>query len=218
MKITVRHANVACVLAIAAIGAGCQKEPATVAPATTTQAVTLSPEESFKEVVESFRRGMEEIKIGFAVPDSSGGLSTMTGSNDVSSELIPPGKEGEPYRGIIKVVSQARYSVQRSGEEPLEAEQQETDQAIDNGLAATGDESATEVFDPALVSPGSTNSNPAAAKPGKGQPTIASREKDLERMYELVYENGRWKLTTKLDPKTEKSIQHAFDRALDSQS
>jgi hypothetical protein len=32
-----------------------------------------------------------------------------------------------------------------------------------------------------------------------------------------VYENGRWVLATKLDPKNEKSIQFAFDQALSSQ-
>jgi hypothetical protein len=38
------------------------------------------------------------------------------------------------------------------------------------------------------------------------------------RKYELVYEGGRWALVTPLDPKTEQSIQHAFDVALRTQS
>jgi hypothetical protein len=216
MKFIVRHASVACALAIAAISVGCQKETRTVAPATTTQAVSSGPEASFEAIVESFRRGMEEIPIGFSVPDPSGGVSRMSGRNEVSAELIPP-KDGEPYRGIIRVVSQARYSVERAPQEPSESDEQ-TDQAVENGLEETDEESDTEVFDPALVTPGGTSGKTTTAKPGKGADLYVSEENKSERTYDLVYESGRWKLTTKLDPKTEKSIQHAFDRALKSQS
>jgi hypothetical protein len=207
----------ACFVAMAALGGGCQREtPSVPQPAITAQPASSGPEQSFQTIVESFRRGVEEIPIGFIVPDSSGGRSTMIGRNEVSSELLPPAQDGDPYKGIIKVRSQARYSVQRNTEERSENEQQ-ADQDEEDG-ALTDDESETQVFDPVLVSPSGNSRDASAAKPGKGDVMYASEENVSERTYELVFENGRWRLITTLDPKTERSIQHAFDRALESQS
>ena len=71
------------------------------------------PEESFELILETFRRGVEGVKIGF-VAQREGGHSMMSGDNKVSHELIPPKKEGEPYKAIITVQSQSSYSLQRT--------------------------------------------------------------------------------------------------------
>jgi hypothetical protein len=196
---------------VACIGAGCQKTTDAVPqPATTTSPASLSPEESFAQVVETFRRGMEEIPIHFVAPDAAGGHSMMTGRIEVSHELIKPANETEKLKGIITVTSQMRYSLKRSNETPVAGDSENGDLS-----RVLDDESDIQVFDPALVDAQDTNRT--TSKPGKPEVTIASEENKSKRQYELVYEDGRWVLTTKLDPETEKSVQNAFEHALSSQ-
>jgi hypothetical protein len=76
-----------------------------------------------------------------------------------------------------------------------------------------------QILDPAVASVPSGSERPATSgKAGTSAPKVASTKNEFERVYDLVYENGRWKLITELDPNTEESIQIAFDRALASQS
>jgi hypothetical protein len=214
-----RHAFVAATLTVAA-AVGCQKpannSATAVAPANTAQP---TPEESFATIVETFRRGVEDVPIGFIAKDGSGSQTMMTGRNEVTHELFPPTKEGDPFKAVIKVKSESRYSLQRSTEEP----------SVENSKQATGDSSAdsladdsdVQIFDPAVASaPGANGADRrTTAKADKKAVAIAPPVENIhERPYELVYENGRWKLVTELDPKTEGSIQLAFDRALESQS
>ena len=87
--------------------------------------------------------------------------------------------------------------------------------------AQSRDGSGAEIFDPALVGTPEAEEQPSQpATPGSDNSdvTVTRKADRQERKYELVYENGRWVLTTKLDPNTEQSIQYAFDRALESQS
>jgi hypothetical protein len=199
-------------LLVTAVSVGCQDKAATVAqPTTKTAPVSVTPEESFEAVVASFREGIEDVEIGFFVPDSSGGHSRMTGTNEVSHQLIKPEQEGGQYKGIITVRSESYYSMQRSTE-PADAEEQTetSEEELEGG-------SDTDIIDPALVDVPDPNRS-AATKLGKKEVTIASEENSTERKYELVYEGGRWVLTSKLDPKTERAIQNAFERALATQS
>jgi hypothetical protein len=196
---------------VAGLGAGCQKKTEAVPqPAVTTQPPSLTPEESFAQIVETFRRGMEEIPIHFVAPDASGGHSMMTGRIEVSHELVQPANETEKLKGIITVRSQMRYSLKRSNEAPATGESESDDLS-----GVLDDESDTQVFDPALVE--TSEPSRTTSRPGKPEVTVASEENKSERKYELVYEDGRWVLTTKLDPETEKSVQNAFEHALSSQ-
>jgi hypothetical protein len=213
MKIrSLGHVVAGSILAIVAISAGCQEKKAVTTPPVT-QPASLSPEESFQAVVESFREGIG-VKIGFTVPDGTGGHSRMTGSNDVSSELIPPTDEGGQYKGIITVRRESEYSLKRSTE-PTQEEEVETEQEGEGEFGEDGTE--TEIINPLIVNTPDPNRS-AGSKLGDSEVLIHSEENFIERKYELVYEQGKWKLTTKLDPKTETSIQAAFDRALDAQS
>jgi hypothetical protein len=209
--------NIGCaagsVLTIVAVSIGCQEKKAVTAPTAVSTPATPSPEESFKIVVESFREGIEDIDIGFLVPDSTGGHSRMTGSNEVSSELIPPTTDGGQYQGIITVRRESQYSLQRSTE--VRPEEETAKEGQDDAVSEEGSE--TEILDPAIVNTPDPNRS-AGSKLGNNEVMIASKENFSERKYELVYDNGRWTLTTKLDPKTERSIQNAFDRALNAQS
>jgi hypothetical protein len=207
----------AAVALIVAAATGCQKQAgdtkAKAAPAVTTKP---TPEESFELIVETFRRGVEDVPFGFKVDDGSGGRTMMTGRNVVTHKLIPPAKEGEPLKAEIKVASKSQYSLQRSTEQP-EADSEESEDATDT---ESTDDSDVQIFDPAVAStPGAgTDRRATTTKEDKSAVTVARRDDQDERTYELVYENGRWKLVTKLDPKTEELIKFAFDRALATQS
>ena len=74
--------------------------------------------------------------------------------------------------------------------------------------------SGIEILDSDLVSQAPAESSRSPKEVEK----ITSRKKDEEsRQYELIYENGRWDLKTKLDLETERMIQDAFQRALRTQ-
>lgn len=200
-------------------GVGCQKESAdTKAAHVAAQPVKATAEESFAVIVETFRRGVEDVPIGFALPDGSGNQSMMTGRNTVTPKLLPPAKAGEPFKAEIKVVSDIQYSLQRSSEN---SGANETDQAEETGGdSPSTDDSDVQIFDPAVAGTpgGAAERRPTASKIDPNAKIIAGTKNSFERIYELVHEDGRWKLITKLDPKTEELIKLAFDRALESQS
>jgi hypothetical protein len=174
------------------------------------------PEESFKLIVETFRRGIEDIPIGFVIRQE-GGQSMMVGKNEVSHELIRPTKEGEPYRAIVTVTSESRYSIQRSREEtPPEDAREELPVASDL-TDDSAEEDGQEIFDTELVGAADSRNEPRRTAPGATDQFVARRPDEGQRAYELVYENGRWSLVSKLDPETEQSIRDAFNRALKTQ-
>jgi hypothetical protein len=190
-----------------------------VPPATEAKAASEAntPEAAFTEIVEKFRRGVEDEPIGFVVRDSDSGRKTMmTGHNKVSYELLPSKKDGDPLKAIIKVTSESRYSMQRTNEAGQnDSENEEADQSSDAQPA----ESDVQVFDSSIVSTPDQSAKPASpADAADSKAVVVARADDeFERSYELVYENGRWKLVTELDPDTEGLIKLAFDRALATQ-
>jgi hypothetical protein len=221
-RIKLHSAFVAALCAVVSIGSGCREQSTVSEPsATSSNAAKPSPEESFESIVETFRRGVAEIPIGFVLRDSSG-HSRMTGENKVSHELIPPANEGDPYKGIITVESKSQYSIQRSTSEDddeAESDEQSSNQNADT-FAALDEESGAEILDPDLISTAGAGGQvrpTVPESPEKTQPTVARKKDEQKRQYELVYEGGKWVLTTKLDPETEQSIQNAFDRALKTQ-
>ncbi|HEX2474860.1 MAG TPA: hypothetical protein VHK01_08945 [Lacipirellulaceae bacterium] len=194
---------------------GCRDEAASSASAAAARAAkNPTPEESFQLIVDTFRRGLEDVPIGFVMREE-GGQSMMVGKREFSHELIKPTKEGEPYRATITVITQSRYSMQRSKAPEENGAEEQTDEGS-SGVEPLGEqdgESGLETFDSDLVSA------PESKKDSR-RPTAAPAEDIVERYpvegqqkYDLVYENGRWSLITKLDPETEKSIRYAFERA-----
>ena len=207
----------AAILSVVAAAVGCQEQPDTAERDAARPAnVKPGPEESFEMIVETFRRGVEDVPIGFVLPNEEG-HSMMTGRNEVSHELIRPAKAGDPYKAVITVGSQSRYSIQRLTIEE-EVEKQSGNQR--NSLADEEHENDLEIFDPDLIGrsrdtkPDRRSSPPASDKPEKSVERRADRQ---ERKYELLYADGKWKLITKLDPETEQSIENAFKRALELQ-
>ena len=78
-------------------------------PAAASRNAKPTPEESFNTIVETFRRRIEDTPVGFVASNSTG-RSSMIGTNKVSSELIRPTNEADPYKAVITVTSESRYS------------------------------------------------------------------------------------------------------------
>ena len=175
------------------------------------------PEESFELILETFRRGVEGVKIGF-VARREGGHSMMSGDNKVSHELIPPKKEGEPYKAIITVQSQSSYSLQRTTttDEPR-GDNKSSGQDAQSGIG--GADGTVDILDSNLVgTPTDAAPTPRSAPVNADSTTVARRPQTaVKKSYELQYENGRWALMSKLDPETEQGIENAFEHALKTQ-
>lgn len=175
-----------------------------------------APEASFDVIMETLKRRIQDVPGGFMAP-KAGGHSRLIASNTISSELVPPAKEGDPYRAIVTVVSSSRYSLQRAVGDTSDDSQESDEQGRSNSLEdPSGLGAGVEIVDPGLVAPsvggGERRDSPATTE------TIVARRVDEEvKKYELEYNDGRWALLTKPDPDTERSIQSAFDEALATQ-
>src|SRR5262245_14687199 len=104
------------ILGVAAllVAEGCYKSPSGPSPAPVASKPT--PEQSFEQIVETVKRRIQDTPSGFVMKQPDGASSRLMASNTVTSEIFPPTKEGEPYRGEVTIASESRYSLQRSGE------------------------------------------------------------------------------------------------------
>jgi hypothetical protein len=217
MKNNIAAMLIASLVCVVVATSGCQERPQTAQHVgVRDRSDRPGPEESFELIVETFRRGVEDVPIGFVYRDAEG-HSMMTGRNEVSHRLIPPTNEDEPYKGVITVGSQSRYSIQRSV-----SEEDDEEKVADNGTSPLDESQETgfEPLDEDLVGGSGEPSRERKKTPPLSENTEkkVTRQKDEQkRNYELVYEDGKWTLVTKLDQETEQSIQNAFDRALSLQ-
>jgi hypothetical protein len=206
---SLHHILFAMPIAIAVMFTGCNRE--------NTTAITvakLSPEEKFKVVMDSFRRKVEDQPIGFVVSDG-GSRSTMVGTNKVSYEITKPASPADHYKAIVTVASQSRYSLHRTKNTSEENEREKNAKNQNrNSTADRGDKKFTDIGSNVGAAP-SQDSSPIASKPKQpDEETVTRRPDEQIRKYELTYENEHWSLISKLDKKTEGSIQFAFDEAL----
>jgi hypothetical protein len=194
--------------------AGCNQEVAPPAPAV---AARPGPEQSFEEIVKLFKNGMElpGSNLSEVLPQDARASSRIQVHNSVTSQLIPPTKTDEFYRGTITVSTQSMYSMRRANNGEKESDDEFQNSAGDNGFGTLeeSDGAGTEFqsFDKGLIAGATSDEKNSEA----GETPIVQRrpEKD-DRNYELIYREGRWQLLTKLDPKTEASVANAFERAL----
>jgi hypothetical protein len=199
--------------------AGCEKQSvAPIQPAAPKISDNPTPEESFELIVETFRRGIEQRRMGFHMP-REGGHSMMAGSNEVTHELVRPAKEGDPYKGFITVLSKSQYSIQRSTDRQEENAQEEKpdDQESESLFGDAGEPSGNAILDSDLVSTSSASGSTSRPVSQASENTVIRRPNESDRKYELIFKDGRWSLVTELDPETEQSIQYAFDYALNTQ-
>jgi hypothetical protein len=198
-----------CVIAFVAVG--CRHESASSVPTALPRA---TPEEGFEKVVEIFRDGMEIAggSSGFVTQDAGAG-SRFQVHNTVTSELIAPSKPDEPYRGTITVSSQSIYSFHRQTDDDDKKDHKKNNDQPANGPNQSStlgnSDSDFKSFNQSVVSDPSQDDKGSS----DGTPAVERRPDNVDRTYQLVYQGGRWELVTKLDPKTEASVQHAFERA-----
>ena len=213
----IRLAFLATSLGVAAACISCSRPAANSNAPAAAKNAKLGPVESFDLIIETFRRRMVETPIGFVISDSSG-RSTMTGTNKVSHELVSPANETDPYKAVVTVTSQSRYSIKRTKDSSEDADREKnSDPKADNPLAETGDDNGIESFDPGLIGKPAAES-PKAGAPARTTEDVVARRPDKEvGKYELLYQNGRWILVTELSKETEQSIQNAFNSALATQ-
>jgi hypothetical protein len=176
----------------------------------------IAPEESFELIMSTFRRMIEKTPGGFAVPQE-GGHSRLITSNRVSSELIPPTKEGEPYRAKVTVDSQSRYSLQQQTSEASDADER-SDEGTEQRAAPDplADPAGLDNLAPSQGSP-SGESNKTRPGGATGESVVLRREDEGLHTFDLEYKDGRWVLLTQPNPETELSIKNAFERALATQ-
>jgi hypothetical protein len=200
----------------AACCVSCNRSASTATTAAARNA-KAGPEESLSQIMDVFRRRMEDTPIGF-VATNSGGRTAMTGMNKVSYEFVRPANDVEPYRAVVTVKSQSQYSILRTAEPSKEDGR---DKAKNGQPPETLDEADAD----ALAFDSGTSGSAAEDKSSEkstasraGEAPVARRPDEEVRKYELIYESGRWKLVTKLNEQTEKSIENAFSNALNTQN
>jgi outer membrane lipoprotein-sorting protein len=216
MKYVINHFSVILLgmSAFVLLCSGCQQGSATDPSQAAKKQV--SPEESFEEIASQFARSMQTgvggVDSGFIVRQE-GGHSRLAIRNEVTSELIPPSKEGEPYRGVITVTSQRDYSIQRAarGDSPDDESVEKEEDARRN---QSSDGQGVNILDNDLVK---APPDERRSDSGSSEGMVARLSDEDVSNYELEYENNRWVLKTKLDPDTELSIENAFNHVLSLQ-
>lgn len=198
----------------ALVGSGCGRElPSQDQSASERPAAEVS----FETIAEAVKDGIEvrggDVS-GFVTQETSVS-SRFQVHNTVTSLLIPPATPNDPYRGTITVTSRSIYSLRRAAEEDDKKDQENA--PADNGFGPSDDseesDSGFNSLDRDLVSDSSGDEQTRATE----LDSVQRRADEDVRAYDLVYKDGRWELTSKLDPKTEKSVENAFNRALSLQ-
>jgi hypothetical protein len=211
-----RHSNLFTLIlgtCLAVAGISCRRESSLPAHAASEHA---SPERSFEVLVDLVKDGMvlPGGSVSGFISQSTGTSSRFQVHNTVTSELIPPATPADPYRGKITITSQSVYSLRRSAEDNDQKKKDDQNAPANRGFGTRNDsddsQSGFNSFDKGLVSDSSDEKKPGAAE----IESVQRRPDKVDRTYDLVYQNGRWELTTKLDPKTEASVENAFQRAL----
>jgi hypothetical protein len=209
----IRPIIVAILMATPALFIGCNHRAASKSA----QPAKATPEDSFKYILETFRRQVEDQNISFVVTDGSS-RTAMSGSNKVSSELFPPKNAGENYKAVVTVESVSQYSLRRSrSSDEIEREKKSKNQSS-SSLVDSSEKKDIEVVDSRFAATSQDSNNQSSATTSAPPQETVQRRPDGEvRKYELVHDGDHWQLVTKLDPKTEQSIKFAFDEALSRQ-
>lgn len=208
-----RPTILALTLAIPALSSGCNR---TAANGKSTVAEKSGPEDRYKRIMESFRRNIDGQPVGFVVIQG-GSRTTMTGSNKVTSELIKPATPDGHYKAVVTVATESHYSLRRT-KAAEDAEREKNAKNRGKSALDEKDKSGTAILDPDLAGPPQGESAKSATKPIAPDEDVVTRRPEVDtRKYELVDDGQRFVLVTKLDPKTEQSIQFAFDEALSRQ-
>lgn len=190
------------VLLTAITSVGCDKSAPTAA-----STAPASPEESFKFIMATLRRGLETASSGVLTGGRDGGYTALSVNNKISEEYLPPVKDGEPHRARITIDSESQVTIQPGGGD-RRADQLDGD---DEG-GATG----TDSLDPVTIRQAAQNAN-RQTTPGARSDVPVARPNKVTISYELIHQNGRWELVNPIDREKDQAAFEAFDYALKTQ-
>ena len=202
----VRLAVCAGIVCLLGVIASCSHQSVATTTAVAKKHGKPGPEESFETIMDTFRRRMEETPVLFVV-NNPNGRTSMTGTNKVSSKLVPPASPDEPYKATITVKSESRYSVKVS-ETPEDAGHEKSGNKSDR-LIPDKDKKGSDSFDPSFAKGASDASKSAGATTHPTEQVLPHTDIE-EHKYDLLYQDGRWVLVTELNKETEQAIQNAF--------
>jgi hypothetical protein len=200
-------------LAIPALCAGCNQHASAGKPSAVAK---NTPEERFQRILDSIRHRLDGQSFGFVVADG-GTRTTMLGTNTVSSQLIPPEHADDHFKAIITIATESHYSLRRSKNGNTEEADRDPNGKNQNQkvLADPKEKKGIGILEPDLAGSPRSDTSQTTPKPTQPGEDVVARQPDQEvRKYELVDDGNHWVLVTNLDPKTERSIQFAFDDAL----
>jgi hypothetical protein len=192
---------------------GCEQQPATPVPPV---AVRPTAKQSFEQIVRFVTDGLEMPGAGsMYVTQRDGTSSRFQVHNSVTSQITPPANANESYRGTITVTSRSVYSLRQAKEE--EDEEEAPPEQSSFGMEDEIEEGGTgfQVMDQELIT-GSKKDD----KTGAQEIERVQRHTDEEvRKFDFAYENERWVIKSKIDPKAEgqAAIVSAITRALQLQ-
>lgn len=120
----------------------------------------------------------------------------------VTHDLIKPENESDPYRAVIHVNTVSTITVIKIDQPDFEEKSKANDKQSET--ATEGLEGIEQLGE---------------ASPGLNIPSspIKTFDNSQSRDYEMIHENGRWRLLTELDPDTERTIEFAFSAAISRQ-
>ncbi len=167
--------------------------------------------------MESFNRKIDGQPVGFVVTQGTT-RSTMLGTNKVTSEIIKPTTPDGHYKAIVTIATESHYSLRRTKTAEEAEHEQNAKNQKKNGAADLDGKDSVSILDSDLAGPQKIDAPPSPTKlPTQDEDLVSRRPDEDVRKYELVDDGQHWVLVTKLDPKTEQSIQFAFDEAIKQQ-
>ena len=206
-----RQTILALSLAIHAFSSGCNRHAAN---GNSTALTESGPEERYKRIMDSFRRKIDGQPVGFVITQG-GSRTTMLGSNKVTSELIKPTTADGHYKAVVTVATESHYSLRRTKSAEDDEREQNARKQDKNALDDPKEKKGVGILEPDLAgAPRNDNAQSATQSIQPDEDIVTRRPNEEVRKYDLIDDGQQWVLVTKLDPKTEQSIQFAFDEAL----
>lgn len=196
------------------VGCDREKQPALLGSPRPGAIPKLSPDESYREIVTTFRRAVADKPDGF-VSTHEGAFSRLQFNRQVDDELIPPTSDDDTYRARITVTTRFSYSYRP----PMDAndnnavEEKPGDALTDLGGSLDIGNPARDplaVLEPELTDP-VKEGHKGGLLPKSALTTLDDEE---VKTYDLAYEDGHWVLKTEPDLRTDQLISEAFKFAL----
>ena len=195
---------------------GCQREndPVLGATAANNTSAGRSPEESYREIIGTFRREVANQRVD--VSSRAGAFSRLEYQREVHDQLIPPADPTDIYRARITVITRSSFHYRPPLGDDASGDEAGGEDSRDSDLSLDIEDPGRDPLD--LLN--AELQNPARSSPprkGPVQTVGTDTENEDKQTYELAYENDRWVLKTVPEADDEQFIRHVFEYALKRQ-